>query len=88
MDDQDHHEHESYGEDIPDEGEMETDVEMTGADEDPKSNEVSLFHSSNPNPNFPPLSFFLSFYEILGFFFFYFIERDLNGLYLLVVLEP
>eukprot|EP00268_Persea_americana_P039160 TRINITY_DN38772_c0_g1_i2.p3 TRINITY_DN38772_c0_g1~~TRINITY_DN38772_c0_g1_i2.p3 ORF type:complete len:105 (-),score=28.86 TRINITY_DN38772_c0_g1_i2:1074-1388(-) len=39
MEDQDHHEHESYGEDIPDEGEMEADVEMTGADEDPKSNE-------------------------------------------------
>lgn len=42
MDDQEHHEHEYFG-DIPDEeGEMDADVEMGGADEDPKSNEVSL----------------------------------------------
>lgn len=40
MDGEDHDEHESYGGDIPDEGEMEADVDMTGADEDPNSNEV------------------------------------------------
>lgn len=42
MDGQDHQEDESYGGDIPDEGEMGADVEMTGADEDPNSKEVGF----------------------------------------------